>query len=257
MIRRIKLFSLPTERVESPMNIHLAQLVPVIYGAVFSYTMYVFSKLGVELFEAYAKREENSVGNTIVPAIDVCWKSIIAYFVITLYMIGDVGAVMKINGKYRYKRTSRYTQEYFVALGYIFTFSLLYINRVWAILPFTCVVFLGGLWFNNMKEELSKQNRSFTKFARSQRKWHYACAALLIVEYSVHFIVPRIDVLENGVVSFIFVKCYILLFGATISAWGIVSKKQMIHKHGPMVIEFGVPFMPDHFLNGFLARRNS
>lgn len=238
----IRIFSKPEERLENDLNKSLASVVPIIYGAVFAYSMVVLSDITIHHFSIPFQR--NSAVSDLIPRRDYL-KMLLVYSLITIYMIDDIGCIIKIESEYPYKRTSRYTMEYFIALLYILSYTFVSIDLRYTILSFSGIMFFCGIWFNNFKEEYPDTKNKIDEYALVQRRWHYAGGSLILIEYIVFYSLSYFHFYSHGENIYALICIFII---STI-IWLFLSPLHIAFTNGSNMLKYSVNILiPDFIL---------
>lgn len=238
----MKLLSSPKERISDETNAYLFPLIPVIYGAVFSYAMYIFSNI---IVAAYVEWDIQHIRKI---AYSTSLKQIVLFTSFTIYMIEDVGSIMKTGNLYPFMRTSRYTFEIYIALFYICTFSLLDKSIYYSVIAFAIVVLLGGIWHNQFKEEYATHDSNVKSYSAIERDLHYIGAMALLVQ-SAAFIAFGYRLMEwENVLAFTAVL-YLWMFGA--GSWICLRSGEHVLKCRVVV------FLPDHYVKRICDKKTT
>jgi hypothetical protein len=225
-------------------NSNLAMLIPVIYGAVFSYSMYILSQIFVHHFTVPIPKPNPSNPEVaqelaLISSRDFV-KMVISYCLITIYMIEDIGSIIKLEFDYPYKSTSRYTYEFVIASLYIITFSLVGTNSKWCILSFALILLVGGRWFAKFIQEYKNDNSEDAKkvcmYAVAQKTWHYVGGLILLLFYLIFFLFNY----QNT--KYIAGNAYflIVIFALTTLAWLFFSSLYIAINNRECVLKYNV-----------------
>jgi hypothetical protein len=198
-------------------NSNLFQLIPVIYGAVFSYAMYVLSIVVIRAFN-------NWTTNKIFDHKYL--YEIILFVAFTLYMIEDVGSVIKLGYKYPFKKTSRYTFEIFIALLYICVFSFLSEGIYWSVSVFALIAVTSGVWYNQFKQEYRNHSEGLNEYVTSERIMHYGGGCILLIETGLFAIWKHINLDKYNVGT----------FTITLLVWMFSFARYLCITHGERVL---------------------
>ena len=185
-------FSSATERIETEKNQALSKLIPVIYGAIFSYALYILAKTIDKYWKVIVLQNQqndiaitwqaftNAITNLGAPVLTELSVFILLYITIMIYMIEDVGGIIKLEDNWPFKRTSRYTHEILLGTSYITIFTLLELNSYLAIFIFSINVLWGGIWTNQFKQEY--RNDYIKNYAVVLRTLHFFWGFILLLE---------------------------------------------------------------------------
>lgn len=178
----MKLFSESGDRIESRLNKILSNIIPIVYGAVISYSMYVFSRILIGLLLLAKKSQTNEIPfNEYEPYI----YSFVIFICIWLFLIQEIGSIYKLSEVFPYKRTSRYTYEMWIATLYVAAFTFLEINSYVTVLMFSFILILGGLWCNQFKEEYLGSPGKIDHLMRTESNLYYFGGFSFLAQFSV------------------------------------------------------------------------
>ena len=170
-------------RIESALNSRLSEVIPHVYGAVFAYAMYVLARLVIEVATFYG-----TTGSTSSAAGLGLWdflRRLTLFSCIVLFMVEDVGEIIKYQSLFPMRRSTRYSHELFIASFYLCAFALLEVGSVLTWGAFGCAVFFGGVWCNQLKEEYLGHPSKVHALARTQRDLQYIGGGLFLLETGV------------------------------------------------------------------------
>lgn len=238
----MKITSSSEERIEDSTNGNLFPLVSVIYGAVFSYAMYIFSSMIISAYNEWVVSDLSSIYNS------KSLKEIVLFLMFMIYMIEDVGSIMKLGNLYPFKRTSRYTFEILIALFYICTFSMLASGIYYCTIFFAVVIFLQAIWFNQFKEEYSDHESNIKTYSTIERDLHYIGAFLLIVQPAIFIILNHKTMEWLNILTFVMVLCL----------WMFIAAKWICLRTGDHVMKCRVMvFLPDYYVKKICSKHST
>src|SRR4051812_44850018 len=108
------------DRIQSPLNRHLASIVLVVYGAVLSYGMYVLSQVLVEVCIAYSRMPQDANRlSALGEVLRTASLQLVLFTAVMLYLTEDIGEIVKLDSVFPHKRTSRYSHEIIIACFYV------------------------------------------------------------------------------------------------------------------------------------------
>lgn len=121
--------------------------ISVIYGAVLSFGFYVFCQIVLKTFAAFKS-----------DAIDLRILSQgiiqIGFFIITtLYLIIDIGGMVKVTHNFEYKLHSRFIHDVLIALMFLLMYDFIDGNIIAYFFAFSMNMLFAAIWGNNLKEE--------------------------------------------------------------------------------------------------------
>jgi hypothetical protein len=220
--------------MDSPNNKLLNGIIPIIYGAVFSFAFYVLSQIILEIYNnlpnyfIVENRTEFFIG------FRMFIKKLILFIIVIIYMMEDVGAVLKLQEKYPYVRKSRYFHEIFISSLYVSTFTFI-LNAVFlAVFCVSLIIVWSGIWCNQLKEEyfnISGAGQSFVDYMRDLRDMHYIGGSFIFIEVSFSIVV-------FGTMSLEFYPLITVL--TTFVLWRFVTLLYMVNKHKSNIKDFSV-----------------
>lgn len=232
----MRIFSKPEERINSPLNKTLSSIVPVVYGAVLSYSMYVMSRILLGLF---LPLKNNGLYGLTDRSMEQGVYALIIFIAIILFMMQDVGSVYKLADVFPYKRTSRYTYEIWVASLYVAVFTFLEIHSYVTVFIFSFILLLGGLWCNQFKEEYLNHKSNIHCLMRTEASIYYFFGLIFLFESS-FFIALYHEIVFNFSSTLIFLVTYLIFL--------IVLTYLPYHKHGEKSLDYSVNIIfPDFF----------
>lgn len=238
----MKVMSSSEERISDNTNEYLFPLIAVIYGAVFSYAMYIFSQIIITAYNEWDIKHFTTVLDS------ESLKEIVLFISITVYMIEDVGSIMKLGNLYPFKRTSRYTFEIFIALLYISTFSLLGANIYYCVMFFSAIVLLGAIWYNQFKEEYPNDPSNINRYAVIERDLHYGGAIFLFAQASIFIALDERSMTWYNVGAFV-----VILW-----AWMFFAARWICLRSGERVLRCRIMvFLPDHVVRKICSKQTT
>ena len=110
----------PTERRDLEVNACLSQVIPVIYGALLSYAMYSTAETALRIRDVIP---QPAPGRAVIGLSDGAQRLIVSALILA-YVISDVGELLRLDTRYKFKSTARYSQEIWIALFYLLAFAL-------------------------------------------------------------------------------------------------------------------------------------
>lgn len=185
-------FSSAADRIETDLNNSLSKLIPVIYGAIFSYALFILAKSIEKYWDIIVLQNQinnikvtwgtfiSAVNELGVPILNEISIFTVTYIAIVIYMIEDVGGIIKLENKWPFKRTSRYTHEILLGTTYIIIFTFIELNSYLAILIFSINVIWGGIWIIQFEQEYLKVG--IKSYALVLRLLHFFWGFVLFLE---------------------------------------------------------------------------
>lgn len=177
----MRLFSKAEERIVSVQNASLSNIVPIVYGAVISYSMYVLSKLLSDLFSNRSELISLPIESAVKFTNNI--NSIAIFLCIWLFLIQEIGSIYKLGNIFKYKRTSRYTHEMWIATFYVTAFTFLEISSYVTVLIFSLVLILGGLWCNQLKEEYPNHKTKIHLLMKLECQIYYSGGLIFLIQF--------------------------------------------------------------------------
>jgi hypothetical protein len=227
----------PSQRVESKLNAELAQVIPVVYGALLSYAMYVLAQLITEV----ARYEEASGnGKKVGLSLTDFIPHAVLFFAFVFFLVEDLGEIIKLAKEFPFKRTSRYSHELIVCFFFLASFAFLAASSSLALVSFAFAVIWGGVWCNQLKEEYRGDESQIDLFAKTQRNLQYFGGALFLAESATFLIMRNSTKLDMHIA---------VCFGATYIFWLLLYALYPAYRHGEPVNAFLVnTIIPDRLV---------
>lgn len=192
-------------------------MIPVIYGAIFSYAFYILTTIGAGYYEALFVREElsgmtffqiinpfDAIGSGILRQLSIF---LILYSFILKYMVEDIGSIIKLEKLFPFKRTSRYTHEIIIGLFYISIFYFMQINSFFALLLFSINVIWRGVWTKHLSGEYLGEPISF--YAKTMYSIHFIWGFILLLSVSIEMFLGINEM--SWIPVFVFMTIYVLM----------------------------------------------
>jgi len=206
-------------RLESDLNAELASIIPIVYGALLSYAMYILARLTIEFVQFLTA---TSWKGNIGTAFSNFLSTVALYLCMAFFVAEDLGEVIKLAKVYPFRRTSRYSHELIIAFWFITTFALLEAQNNLAIGAFAIAVFWGGVWCNELRGEYA-HDRELWEYATTQRNLQYVGAAAFIL---IQIVTVRIY--HTTIITPLIAGAFTLVF----VTWLVVYGSYLSHRHG-------------------------
>ena len=220
-----------TKRIVSPLNDSLSSIIPVLYGAVLSYALYIAAQLIVDFIQ------HNSDTNKGI-ALHEFGISIITFAVVICFLMQDFGGITKIQKVYPYRRTSRYTHEILIAFFYLASFALLVQRSIFSVMAFSFAITWGGVWCNQLKEEYLGDD--IAKYATTQRNLQYIGGALFMAQASSFLIYRNTSILTYPMVISVM---------ASYAVWISIYALYLSKRHPEFINDYSIFItIPDNLL---------
>jgi hypothetical protein len=232
------------ERIVSPLNKALSGLVPMIYGAVFSYALFIIATIVLEFYEVIHANQ----GAISYADLSNYSMRVLLFIFIFAYMVEDVGAIIKLANYFPYLRSSRYTHEVIIAAFYVGTFTLLKANSYLAIVTFGSLIFWGGIWCNQFKEEYKDHKTSINLFMKTQRDLQYVGGSLFLVEAFVFIAFKD---------TFVFTWQNTICFVSSFCFWTFTANVLPIIRHGKGAFDYTLNILIPDFLIRIFTNNDS
>jgi hypothetical protein len=214
---------------EHDLNACLAGIIPIVYGAVFSYAMYVFAHILSKWLNSI-NQADVVLNNENITNTELIGR-VILFGIITMFMIEDVGAIIKLEKAFPFKRTARYTLEVVIAFFYILIYTLLGEGLFWTIPFFGVLLVLCGFWFHRFRNEYEKDETKIDRYANTIGNFHYVGAFIILGE-SAWFMFYRHLQFLNG--------SSVVWFTLTLLVWINVTLLHCVSKHGENSLNYCV-----------------
>src|SRR5713101_3630581 len=104
-----------TTTLEDTVHACLSQIVPVVYGAVLSYAMYSVAEMALRI-RRLSPAHTFAEGELINPWEGV--QRLIIFVLVMAYVIDDVGEILRLDTAYKFRRSTRFSHEIWIALFY-------------------------------------------------------------------------------------------------------------------------------------------
>lgn len=204
----------------------LSRIVPVIYGAVLSYTMYVLAQLVNRYLIFLADPTENMSHHYheyLMP--------IILYILFTMFMVVDVGSVIRYGDIFPYKSSGRYIYEVIIACFYVMSYAMLLENSIMSLLSFAFVIVWGAPWCNQLKQEYLDDKSNIDDYMRTKRDLHYIGGMLLVILTSLFIFIKK--------EFFLSISC-VHSFGTLFLIWFVFFDLYSANRHKDVEHKFGL-----------------
>lgn len=223
------------ERLTSSANRYLSTIIPVIYGAVFSYSMYVASILIIKIWILVEVKNPNWFSEIIISEY---FYAFLGFIVVALYMIRDIGSIVKLEGQFHFLRSSRYTHEVFIAFLYMVTYTFILHGNYLAVPTFALVIFWGGIWCNQVKEEYYK-NEKLSNFMASMVGLQFFGFTIFMAQ-ATFFLYTKRTILFNFESTITFIISLFL--------WQLAVDFWMVYTHGNSSNDFTLTILLPDFI---------
>jgi len=159
-------------------NKELSTYIPVIYGAVLSYGFYVLAVCFND-FHKTIKEDHFDTSALFIYALQIG-----LFFITTLYLLIDLGGMVKVSRLFPYQLHSRFIHDVIIALTFLVMYNEIRDLSVVYFLAFAINMFMAAIWGNNLKEEARRasgsapQNKRFERWGKAIRQTHFFGAAI-------------------------------------------------------------------------------
>lgn len=138
-------------RLECEQNQYLSSVIPILYGALLSYAMYVFASLLLDLFQYYGTLDLADSG---LPRKGISLREFLPtaslFLLFTFFVVEDLGEIVKLSQIYPLRRTSRYSHEVVIAGLLLGGYAFLGVRSILAVVLFGTAIGWGGIWCNQL-----------------------------------------------------------------------------------------------------------
>src|SRR5574340_239626 len=163
---------------ENP-NARLSLMVPVVYGALLSYAMYVIAETFVR-YRGIAPESAFQVSELIDG--EGATQRLLVFVAMLAFLVKDVGEVIKLDATFPLMKTHRYSLELVIALCYLTAFAQARYNSYLSIAFFALAILFGGVWCNQLRKEYRSHEWEIAPFAQTLRYLHYVGGFMFFAE---------------------------------------------------------------------------
>jgi hypothetical protein len=234
----------PPRRIDSPLNEKLFELIPVVYGAVLSYSLYVLAQIIIKLLNTALV--VSITADELIKLVNEFINKFVVFSAIILFMMKDVGEIVKLSKDYPYTRSSRFIMEIIIACFYLMTFAFIEINSYFAIISFSVAIITGGLSQNKFKGEYLNSPSNIDALAQTQRFLHYLGGGVILFEAMIFLI--------KGY-SYYLQWTSTLCFLSTFIFWIVGYDYWILREHGSSARHYLVNILPGRFIMSIYNKR--
>lgn len=218
-------------------NKSLFVYIPVIYSAVISYGFYV---LAVCFSEFYIHIRANSAD---LPAVLIFIIQLGFFMITTLYLIIDLGGMVKLTSFFQYKTHSRFLHDLLIGLFFLIMYNEIKELSIFYFLAFSLNLLVAAIWGNNLKEEAQRSN--FEQADRVEnwglaiRDSHYLGACVFLFIFGVLLFINYYIVNESFLFDINIMGLVALIIG--FFGWYIYFISYSVKYTGKIDREFAMP----------------
>lgn len=218
------------------LNNELANIIPVVYGALLSYAMYIFAQMVISFSSDFQKAENYQLKFNYVQEFGLLS---LLYLPIFLFLVEDMGEIVKIGKSFPFRKPSRYASEIMVTFGFLSSFALISVKNCLSILTFAIALGFGGVWCNQLKQEYKSDCSGIDCVATTQRDLQLAGSFIFTFE-CVYFLITSntIKLTTNA----------ILTFCVTFIIWKFFYELYLRNRHSETIEEYSVNLLIPNFL---------
>lgn len=205
----------------SKANTKLYDYIAVVYGVTLSYGFYVLTKCFVEFFN-YIKADYTFTS----PDKTALYKFIIQsglFLITTLYLVIDLGGMVKVTYNLEYAHHSRFIHDMIIALCFLFMYHEIKELSVVYLFAFSINLFVAGIWGNNLKQEVTflkelehlekDVSKRFLNWGITIRNTHYVGASVMLILFGYSLIQNLIFFKQRYILEFNFILLIMLFVG--------------------------------------------
>jgi hypothetical protein len=209
-------------RIETPLNQRLGEVIPLLYDAVLAYGMFVLAQLFIRLQAGFRPTDGHPNPQSIPPADFAL--ALVLFCAVIAFLAQDIAEVVKFAVVCPMRRTSRFSHELIIASLYLITFSLIEQQNLLAWATFGIAVAWGGIWCNQVKEEYKDDKPEVAQYVTTLRWLHYVGGSFFVSESAAFLIVRGSPELDFRVV---------VCFASTFVLWTLAYAVYPALRHGP------------------------